>query len=111
MIVVGGGVIGLEYAIMFATLGVQVTVVDGRAHAGILRREIIEALRITPARGTFRLGETCHRSRTGRSRRRCWKAASGSPATPCCSRPAAGATDDLDLDAAGLNADNRGRVW
>ncbi len=30
MVVVGGGVIGIEYAIMFATLGVSVTVVDGR---------------------------------------------------------------------------------
>lgn len=30
MIVVGAGVIGIEYAIMFATLGVRVTVVDGR---------------------------------------------------------------------------------
>ena len=30
MIVVGGGVVGIEYAIMFATLGVHVTVVDGR---------------------------------------------------------------------------------
>jgi NAD(P) transhydrogenase len=37
MIVVGGGVIGIEYAIMFATLGVNVTVVDGREAARVLR--------------------------------------------------------------------------
>jgi len=30
MVVIGAGVIGIEYAIMFATLGVDVTVVDGR---------------------------------------------------------------------------------
>jgi NAD(P) transhydrogenase len=30
MVVIGAGVIGIEYAIMFATLGVEVTVVDGR---------------------------------------------------------------------------------
>jgi NAD(P) transhydrogenase len=45
MIVVGGGVIGLEYAIMFATLGVQVTVIDGRAQLlEFCDREIIEIL-------------------------------------------------------------------
>ena len=39
MIVVGAGVIGIEYAIMLATLGVQVTVVDGRDRiARFLRR-------------------------------------------------------------------------
>ena len=38
MIVVGGGVVGIEYAIMFAVLGVNVTVVDGRERpAWILR--------------------------------------------------------------------------
>lgn len=45
MIVVGAGVIGIEYAIMFATLGVEITVVDGRN--GILDfcdSEIIETL-------------------------------------------------------------------
>jgi NAD(P) transhydrogenase len=45
MIVVGGGVIGLEYAIMFATLGVQVTVVDGRSQLlEFCDHEIIDTL-------------------------------------------------------------------
>ena len=61
MIVVGGGVIGLEYAIMFATLGVQVTVIDGRAQLlEFCDREIIETL-LHHARSLgmiFRLGES-----------------------------------------------------
>jgi len=44
MIVVGGGVIGCEYACMMATLGVKVTLVEGRHEVlGFLDREIIEA--------------------------------------------------------------------
>lgn len=61
MIVVGGGVIGLEYAIMFAVLGVQVTVIDGRSQLlEFCDREIIETL-LHHARSLgmiFRLGES-----------------------------------------------------
>ena len=60
MIVVGGGVIGIEYAIMFATLGVKVTVVDGRERLlEFCDREIIDTL-LYHARSlgmVFRLGE------------------------------------------------------
>ena len=45
MLVVGGGVIGCEYACMFAVLGVQVTVVEKRDRLlGFLDAEIAEAL-------------------------------------------------------------------
>jgi NAD(P) transhydrogenase len=45
MLIVGGGVIGSEYACMFAALGVQVTLVDGRSRLlGFLDAEISEAL-------------------------------------------------------------------
>src|SRR5262249_27961485 len=44
MIVVGGGVIGTEYACMMATLGVKVTLVEGRREVlGFLDRELTEA--------------------------------------------------------------------
>ena len=44
MIVVGGGVIGTEYACIFATLGVRVTLVEGRNQVlGFLDQEIAEA--------------------------------------------------------------------
>jgi NAD(P) transhydrogenase len=44
MIVVGGGVIGTEYACIMATLGVRVTLIEGRDQVlGFLDREIAEA--------------------------------------------------------------------
>ncbi|MBI1369662.1 MAG: Si-specific NAD(P)(+) transhydrogenase [Planctomycetes bacterium] len=44
MIVVGGGVIGTEYACIFATLGVRVTLIEGRSQVlGFLDTEIAEA--------------------------------------------------------------------
>src|SRR5260370_14415024 len=45
MIVVGGGVIGVEYACMFSTLGVAVTLVDGRRRIlDFLDAEVVDAL-------------------------------------------------------------------
>src|SRR5687767_11259003 len=71
MVVVGGGVIGLEYAITFAAIGVQVTVVDARDHLlEFCDREIIDTL-LYHARSlgmVFRLGESVvkiERPRTG----------------------------------------------
>jgi len=44
MVVVGGGVIGTEYACIFATLGVRVTLIEGRNQVlGFLDQEIAEA--------------------------------------------------------------------
>jgi NAD(P) transhydrogenase len=60
MIVVGGGVIGTEYACMMATLGVKVTLVEGRHDVlGFLDREITEAFQYQMRRMgmTLRLGE------------------------------------------------------
>jgi NAD(P) transhydrogenase len=60
MIVVGGGVIGTEYACMLATLGVKVTLVEGRHEVlGFLDRELIEAFQYHMRRlgMTLRLGE------------------------------------------------------
>jgi NAD(P) transhydrogenase len=60
MIVVGGGVIGTEYACMMATLGVKVTLVEGRREVlGFLDAEIAEAFQYQMRRMgiTLRLGE------------------------------------------------------
>lgn len=60
MVVIGGGVIGLEYALMFAILGVKIVIVDGRERLlPFCDREIIDHL-VFCARSmgiTFRLGE------------------------------------------------------
>lgn len=60
MIVVGGGVIGTEYACMMATLGVKVTLIEGRPTVlGFLDSEIGEAFQyhMRQAGMTLRLGE------------------------------------------------------
>src|SRR5207237_4760561 len=60
MIVVGGGVIGVEYACMLATLGVKVTLIEGRREVmGFLDSEITEAFQYQMRRMgiTLRLGE------------------------------------------------------
>lgn len=60
MIVVGGGVIGTEYACMLAALGVKITLVEGRHEVlGFLDREITEAFQYQMRRVgmTLRLGE------------------------------------------------------
>ncbi len=60
MIVVGGGVIGVEYACMMSTLGVKVTLVEGRNKVlGFLDDEICEAFQYQMRRAgiTLRLGE------------------------------------------------------
>jgi NAD(P) transhydrogenase len=60
LIVVGGGVIGCEYACIMATLGVRVTLIEGRSHVlGFLDQEITEAFHyhMRLAGITLRLGE------------------------------------------------------
>ncbi|MBT6284943.1 MAG: NAD-binding protein, partial [Rhodospirillaceae bacterium] len=61
MIVIGCGVIGIEYPSMFAALGVNVTVVDGRKRPlEFLDGEIIDELvhQMRDRGVLFRLGET-----------------------------------------------------
>jgi NAD(P) transhydrogenase len=58
--VVGGGVIGVEYASMFAVLGVEVTLIEQRKQLlGFVDREIVEALQyhLRSLDITLRLGE------------------------------------------------------
>ncbi len=60
MIVVGGGVIGVEYACMMAALGVKITLIEGRREVlGFLDTEIAEAFQYHMRRAgiTLRMGE------------------------------------------------------
>ncbi len=64
MIVVGGGVIGTEYACIMAALGVQVTLVEGRDRVlGFLDQEIADAFQYFMRQQgiTLRLGEKVER--------------------------------------------------
>jgi NAD(P) transhydrogenase len=116
MIVVGGGVIGLEYAIMFATLGVQVTVIDGRSELlEFCDREIIDSL-LHHARSQgmmFRLGESVVDIREPRPGYVAVELESGKrllSETVLFSVGRVGDTERLRLENAGLKADSRGRL-
>jgi NAD(P) transhydrogenase len=116
MVVVGGGVIGIEYAIMFATLGVNVTVVDGRERLlEFCDREIIDTL-LYHARSlgmVFRLGESVVDVCQPRPGLVAVELESGKRLlgeTVLFSVGRSGDTECLHLERAGLAADKRGRL-
>ena len=116
LIVVGGGVIGMEYACMFATLGVAVTVVDGRSRLlDFLDTEIVEALIYQMRSGgvTFRLGEVVEHVELHEGGRVVAHLGSHKQLQAEALLYAAGRhgnTGTLNLEAAGLAADARGRL-
>jgi NAD(P) transhydrogenase len=118
MVVVGGGIIGIEYASMFASLGVQVTLVDKRSRLlEFLDWEIVDELihQMRDWNVTFRLGEAVEHLEIaeGTPRRATLFLESGKLITSdlvLFSVGRFGATERLKLDAAGLTADERGRL-
>lgn len=116
LIVVGAGVIGLEYASMFAAMGIRCTVLDQRPKVlEFCDQEIVENLMVRMrAQGTvFRLGETVTsvvRDAQGRVHA---QTASGKKIHADALLYAVGRqvnTDKLGLEAAGLVSDARGRL-
>jgi NAD(P) transhydrogenase len=115
MVVVGAGVIGIEYASMFAALGAKVTVVEKRDRMlEFCDLEIIEALKyhLRDLAVTFRFGETVaavERHNGGaitvlESGKRI------AADTVMYSAGRQGVTAELGLSSAGLTADERGRI-
>jgi NAD(P) transhydrogenase len=115
MVVVGAGVIGIEYASMFAALGTKVTVVEKRDNMlEFCDPEIIEALKfhLRDLAVTFRFGEEVTAVDVGAAGT-VTTLASGKqiPAdTVMYSAGRQGQTEHLDLANAGLETDNRGRI-
>ncbi|HET7278364.1 MAG TPA: Si-specific NAD(P)(+) transhydrogenase [Dermatophilaceae bacterium] len=115
MVVVGAGVIGVEYASMFAALGTRVTVVDARpTMLDFCDNEIVESLRfhLRDLAVSFRFGESVDRVEIT-DHGTITHLASGKriPAeTVMYSAGRQGATAALNLAAAGLTADSRGRI-
>jgi NAD(P) transhydrogenase len=115
MVVAGAGVIGIEYASMFAALGTKVTVVEQRDRMlEFCDGEVVEALKyhLRDLAVSFRFGETVS-SVEARPEGAIATLASGKkiPAdTVMYSAGRQGASDHLNLDAAGLTADKRGRI-
>lgn len=116
--VVGAGVIGIEYASMFATLGVEVTVVDRRDRPlEFLDAEIVDELihQMRKRNVNFRLGEAVENLTVepGPPARAVLVLESGKRIVSdmaLFSVGRAGATDTLILGNAGLTVDDRGRI-
>jgi NAD(P) transhydrogenase len=117
--VIGAGVIGCEYASMFAAVGVRVTLVDKRPRLlPFVDGELIEALsyHLRERRVMLRLGEEVDRvevieDTAGRRVRTVLKSAKQIVSDKVlCSVGRTGATSDLNLEAAGVVADDRGRI-
>src|SRR5260221_4344520 len=117
--VVGGGVIGCEYASIFAALGVRVTLIDKRPRLlGFVDSEIVEALiyQLRQNRLTLRLGEEVKAlepiEEDEHGERVKIILASGKQIITekaLYSVGRTGAVESLNLEAAGLKPDERGR--
>jgi NAD(P) transhydrogenase len=116
-IVVGAGVVGIEYASFMAALGTEVTLIDQRPTIlDFVDREIVEALcyHQRQAGMTFRLGEKVTRVGIDDQRDRVFaelesgKRVQADMLLYAVGRQANG--DQLNLEAAGLQADSRGRL-
>jgi NAD(P) transhydrogenase len=116
LIVVGGGVIGVEYACMFATLGVRVIIVEKRPRLlEFADAEMVEALsyNMRDQRATMRLNEEVEGVE---------ELPDGKVAASLVSKKKIigdallyaigrqGNVDSLNLAAAGIEADDRGRI-
>jgi NAD(P) transhydrogenase len=119
LVVIGGGVIGCEYASMFAALDVRVTLIDMRPRLlPFVDAEIVEALtyQLRNRRVTLRLGEKVSQVKVeeenGHAQVRVilesGKQILTDKALSCMGR--AGAISKLNLQAAGIAHDGRGRI-
>jgi NAD(P) transhydrogenase len=115
-IVVGAGVVGLEYASMFSALDVKVTIIDARPTLlEFVDQEILESLLFQMRRGeaVFRLGEEVTAVDRLADGRVCTHLASGKKVTAhglLYTVGRQGNTDSLALEKAGLTTDARGRI-
>jgi len=116
LIVVGGGVIGVEYTCMFSALGVRVTLIERRPKLlEFADQEIVEALsyHLRDARVTMRLNEEVESVEemadgTVVANLESKKKVQGDALLYAVGRQ--GNVDELNLPAIGLEADKRGRI-
>jgi NAD(P) transhydrogenase len=116
MIIVGGGVIGVEYTCMFAALGVRVVLIEKRPRLlEFADQEIVEALsyHLRDSRVTMRLNEEVESVEetpegTVVANLESRKRVSGDALLYAVGR--SGNVQELNLAAAGIEADARGRI-
>jgi NAD(P) transhydrogenase len=117
LVVVGAGIIGLEYASMFAALGVKITLLDQRPILlDFVDREIVESLcfQLRQLGTVFRLGEKVVSVGFDEERNRVFaKLASGKNVHGqglLYTIGRQGNGDLLNLESAGLSAEGRGKL-
>lgn len=116
LVVIGAGVIGVEYASILSALDIDVTLVDGRREVlGFLDREIVDEFthHLRDRGVSLRLGETVESVEVLDDNRLVVHLASGKRVRANMALFASGRqsnTDQLGLDAAGLTPDDRGRL-
>ncbi len=115
MVVVGAGVIGIEYASMFAALGTKVTVVEKRPRMlEFCDLEVVEALKyqLRDLAVTFRFGESVKEvQKHDGGTLTVLESGKRIPAdTVLYSAGRQGVTDTLNIAAAGISAADRGRI-
>ncbi|HYM80501.1 MAG TPA: Si-specific NAD(P)(+) transhydrogenase [Candidatus Limnocylindria bacterium] len=116
MVVVGAGIIGVEYATIFGAMGVEVTLADKREHIlEMVDEEILDgfAYRARELGVVFRLGEEVARVDVPSADHAIVLMNSGKRIATdlvLVSAGRLGATVELDLAKAGLQADDRGRI-
>lgn len=116
VVVVGAGVIGVEYAAMLSALDIGVTLVDGRRDIlNFLDREIVEEFvhHLRDRGVSLRLGETVESVEVQDEKKLVVKLASGKRLRANMALFASGRqsnTDMLRLENAGLTTDARGRL-
>ncbi|MDH3658913.1 MAG: Si-specific NAD(P)(+) transhydrogenase [Alphaproteobacteria bacterium] len=114
--VIGAGVIGLEYATIFSALDIQVTLIEPRkTMLDFIDREIIEELthELRQRGMILRFGcktTSIERESGGGCRIQLEDGRLVRADAVLFAAGRMGATDDLNLDAAGLAADQRGRI-
>jgi NAD(P) transhydrogenase len=116
MVVVGAGVIGMEYASLFAELGTKVTVVEKReTMLDFCDQEIVEDLRfyLRDQSVTFFFGEEVSAVDVGREGTLTTLASGKQISADAVMYSAGrqGCTEQLDLAHVGLQANSRGRIF
>jgi NAD(P) transhydrogenase len=114
MTVVGAGVIGIEYASMFAALGTAITIVDGREKIlDFVDQEIIDSLmyRMRSIGVTYKMGEQVENCKIREDGQVVTELKSGKVIVSDCALFSAGrqsATENLGLDKLGIKTLARG---
>ncbi len=116
MLVVGGGVIGIEYATIFKALDIEVTVLETNDFLlGFVDREIVDELihHLRDCNIQVRLGDkisTINKFDDGKVVVKFDSGKSMAVDTVLFAAGRQGVTDDLGLDQVGIEADRRGRI-